>query len=156
MATWSQAAASWRRMSAEHGITGWRFQPDNARRRAGNTNYTRRTVSLSRHFVARNSLAQVEDTLLHEIAHVLVGPGHGHDRVWQAKHRAIGGDGIRCYDAAEVDMPTPAWVGVCQTNAAHTWARHRLTQKARNGRCPTCYRGGRSPDSGRISWTTAR
>ena len=33
---------------------------------------------------------EVRDTILHEIAHALVGPGHGHDAVWKAKCVEVG------------------------------------------------------------------
>ena len=35
---------------------------------------------------------EVKNTLLHEIAHALVGPGHRHNRVWRQKAREIGCD----------------------------------------------------------------
>ena len=41
--------------------------------------------------------AAVENTILHEIAHALVGRGHGHDYVWRSKALEIGCDGERCH-----------------------------------------------------------
>jgi len=37
----------------------------------------------------------VRDTLLHEIAHALVGTAHGHDEVWKAKCLEIGAINLR-------------------------------------------------------------
>ena len=36
------------------------------------------------------------DTILHEMAHALVGQVHGHDAVWQAQ--VLGCSGRRCHD----------------------------------------------------------
>ena len=36
------------------------------------------------------------DTLLHEIAHAIVGPGHAHDAVWQTAARRIDCKAKRC------------------------------------------------------------
>ncbi len=44
--------------------------------------------------------AQAINTLRHEIAHIAVGPGHGHDRVWKASARRIGCDAERCHTMA--------------------------------------------------------
>jgi predicted SprT family Zn-dependent metalloprotease len=48
-------------------------------------------IELSKHYVLRNPEHEVLDTILHEIAHALVGPGHGHDEVWKAKCVEVGG-----------------------------------------------------------------
>jgi predicted SprT family Zn-dependent metalloprotease len=42
--------------------------------------YEPKAIELSLHFIERNAEDVIRDTLLHEIAHALVGPGHGHDR----------------------------------------------------------------------------
>ena len=38
----------------------------------------------------RNGPEEVRDTILHEVAHALVGPGHGHDTVWKATAAQVG------------------------------------------------------------------
>ena len=44
-------------------------------------------VELSVSFVRRATWSDIRDTLLHEIAHAIAGPGHGHDAVWQTAAR---------------------------------------------------------------------
>ena len=76
-------------LMAEHGLEGWRVRLDHARRRAGQCDYTNRQISLSRYYVRHAEEAHIRDTILHEIAHALVGPFHGHDAVWRRKAREI-------------------------------------------------------------------
>lgn len=40
--------------------------------------------------------AQIMNTLTHEVAHALMGPGYGHSASWQARHRMLGGNGKPC------------------------------------------------------------
>jgi predicted SprT family Zn-dependent metalloprotease len=120
----------------QHGLTDWALQFDNARVRAGICRYSARTIGLSKHFVAANTLERVRTTVLHELAHALVGPGHNHDRVWQAKCLAIGGDGRPRYDVASTVMPEKPWVGRC--NCYQIWQRTRLTQRMRTATCAAC------------------
>jgi len=84
----------------EHGLTydGWTFKFDNARRRAGVCKYYNKTIGLSKYLLPYMKDDKVKDTLLHEIAHAMVGAGHGHNRVWQTQAIAIGCNGARCYN----------------------------------------------------------
>jgi hypothetical protein len=79
---------------------------------------------------------EVRDTILHEIAHALVGPSHGHDAVWRRQALAIGSSGQRCVSS---DAPAVAgpWVGTCPSG--HTATRHR--QPVRVQSCGRCSRG---------------
>jgi hypothetical protein len=91
-----------------HGLLqqGWGFGWQNLPvRRAGQCVYDDRTVYLSSKVVTLWTLDQVDTVLLHEIAHALVGPNHGHDKIWQAKCLEIGGDGKARFNTNEHAMP---------------------------------------------------
>jgi predicted SprT family Zn-dependent metalloprotease len=136
----SDAASLARRLMAEHLDNTWKFQFDRSKRRFGCCHYSTRTISLSAALVGLNDEPQVRDTILHEIAHALVGHAHGHDRVWRAKALEIGCNGRRCYDAAEVQAVEAAWKGECPS-CGYTIDRHRLSEKARRMACGKCCRG---------------
>lgn len=106
-----------------HGLQGWGFRFDRARVRAGACHHTTRTITLSPWITAAHDESQVRETLLHEIAHALVGPRHGHDTVWRAQARAIGASGERCYQGGDEPVVPGRWQGRCA--AGHVVHRHR-------------------------------
>jgi hypothetical protein len=118
---------------AEHGLHDWTVTLDRARTRAGACRFARRQVSLSAPLTRLHSEAEVRDTILHEVAHALVGPGHQHDEVWRATALRIGGSGQRCVPP---DAPRVAgdWVGRCP--AGHERHRHRRPQRPQS--CARC------------------
>ncbi len=119
------------RLMDQHGLTGWRLVFDNARTRAGVCRSDRQEIGLSRYLTDLYSPDQVREAVLHEIAHALVGPGHGHDRKWRTVARRIGCSGQRCMpaDAPRVDG---TWVGVCA--AGHRTTAHRRPVRVRSCR----------------------
>jgi predicted SprT family Zn-dependent metalloprotease len=131
------AARLARSLMNDHGLGHWSFQFDRAVRRLGVCNYRTQTIGLSKQLTALNDEDRVRNTILHEIAHALVGSGHGHDYVWQAKARQIGCDGQRCADAKDLALPTAPWVGTCP-GCGKTTTRHRLTKAARTLACGRC------------------
>ncbi|HEU5038881.1 MAG TPA: SprT-like domain-containing protein [Nocardioides sp.] len=127
------AARLGRRLIAEHGLHDWTLVFDRAKVRAGICRFGTRQIGLSRPLTALHSEAEVRDTILHEIAHALVGPKHGHDAVWRATARRIGCSGTRCTssDAPRVEGD---WVGTC--GAGHRVTRHRRPQRPSS--CTIC------------------
>lgn len=109
-----------------HGLVGWTVEFDGAKRRAGVCKFRERVIGLSAPLTALHDEAEVRDTILHEIAHALAGPDHGHDAVWRAIAVRIGSSGERCLsaDAPQVDAP---WLGVCPSG--HTVSRHRRPER---------------------------
>ncbi len=130
----------------EHGLHGWAFAFDRARVRAGACHFTDRRITLSRALAAAQEEHEVRETVLHEIAHALVGPRHGHDAVWRARARQIGASGERCY-AAEEPLVPGRWQGRCALG--HVVHRHRRPVRLLLcGRCRTV------PDPQRVlAWT---
>ncbi|HLS41176.1 MAG TPA: SprT-like domain-containing protein [Ornithinicoccus sp.] len=140
----ARAVALAEELLAEHGLTGWRVVLTRARRQAGVCRYRSREIGLSAPITRLNDEAEVRDTILHEIAHALVGPQHGHDAVWRARAIAIGCSGERCATGPTVPG---AWVGVCP--AGHRTERHR-----RPTRVVTCSRCSPSFDLRAVfEWT---
>lgn len=94
-----------------HGLGDWGFQWNNAKTIYGQCNDTKRTLYLSRILTAIVDELHVLDTILHEIAHALVGCEHGHDAIWKAKATEIGCDGNRtCKKAISDNELPPKWV----------------------------------------------
>ena len=115
--------------------TRWRFRFETATGRAGICRYTARTIALSVSYVLRAPWDDVRDTLLHEIAHAIVGPGHAHDAVWQTAARRIGCTANRC---STVTHSLKRWMGECP-RCRDRWFRQRLTATVRQRSiCPRC------------------
>jgi len=127
----------------EHGLLDnrWYFEFDNAKRRFGCCNYTHKRITLSKALVSLNGEARVKNTILHEIAHALVGNKHGHDHVWRMKAREIGCDGERCYSSLEVERPKGNYEAICPicNHKHYKFKRPNLQKKASCGVCSRSY-----------------
>ncbi len=138
-----------RRLLDEHGLSAWEFGFNSNVRRAGVCFYPYRTepgrIELSIHFIERNPDDEILDTILHELAHALVGPGHGHDKVWRAKCKQIGARPEACY-ADNVDMPLGRWRATCPRCVAE-YNRHRRPPLSDGWHCGSC-----GPRLGKLQW----
>ncbi len=134
-----------RRLFARHQTASglgadWTFGFDLSTVRGGVCRHQERRIDLSVSFCQRATRAEIEDTLLHEIAHAIVGYEHRHDHVWKAKARDIGCTAERCH---QVTHTVARWVGEC--GCGKRWFRQRLSRTLRHG--ALCTRCG-----GRIAW----
>jgi predicted SprT family Zn-dependent metalloprotease len=128
------------KLMEEHNLfeTGWRFGFDSAIRRFGCCKYGKKEITLSQRLVLVNNEESVLDTILHEIAHAIVGPRHGHNAVWKAKAIEIGCNGKRCYSSKEVVIPETRYVAICRT-CGHTHKRYK--RPTRVSACGLCCKG---------------
>lgn len=120
----------------EHGLDkqGWTFEWDYAKRRAGQCRYGDKVISLSFSYSNLNDEANVENTIRHEVAHALVGPGHGHGPVWQRMALKIGCNASRTTTPDTV-KPKGKYTATCPSCAKEVqyYARPRV-QKS----CGSC------------------
>lgn len=127
-------------LMAQHGLTEWQFGFNFNKRRAGVCRYPSRgkpgRIELSKHYILRNPADAVRDTILHEIAHALVGHGHGHDEVWKAKCVEVGARPERCY-GEEVEMPRGRWRATCG-GCGREHDRHRRPKRMTEWYCRKC------------------
>ena len=119
------------RLLAEHGLDEWRFEFDYAHQRGGLCSSAKRLISISEQFCLKTDMDEVRDTILHEIAHALVGPRHGHDKVWQAKALEIGCSARRTH---RTQFTPPKYVISCVHCGWHQ-TRHK---QLRGLICKTC------------------
>ena len=116
---------------SQHGLENWSFRFDHAKSRAGMCDYSKKVISISRRYARTASQSQIENTLLHEIAHALVGHSHGHDASWKSKALEIGCDGKRCHNLV---FSTPKWKMHCP-KGCFSAPRHRRKENLMCGIC---------------------
>ena len=110
---------------------GYTFKFDNAKRRFGLCSYRRKEISLSKPLCEYNldNFFQINDTMLHEIAHALSykihgDRGSGHCKRWVHVAKSIGCNGIRCYDSSQVNNIEHKYSLICDTCGGN-YPRHR-------------------------------
>ena len=126
------------KLMTQHGLkqVGWIFQFDNAERRFGQCRYRSKTISLSEPLTLLNPKSQVQDTILHEIAHALA-PGAHHGPRWKAKAREIGATPETYYGEA-VNKPAPKYIGTCPNGHEHTLMRRSRAMERGTQACGVC------------------
>jgi SprT protein len=117
----------------ENNLHEWSFGFDNAKTRFGQCDHKRHRISLSRHLSVTNSEDDVEQVILHEIAHALAGSKEGHGRAWLAIARSLGYRGGRTHSAV-VPTDTAKWRGLCPVG--HEVVRFRKPKRTMS--CAKC------------------
>jgi predicted SprT family Zn-dependent metalloprotease len=74
--------------------------------------------------------AALHSTFIHELAHLIAGPGHGHDYHWSAICRQIGGKSSRChqYESMRGTPRARKHVATCAGCGFELMKARRLTQ----------------------------
>ena len=140
----TEVAALGKHLIREHEVksglkVGWQFAFDLAPARGGLCRHREKQITLSVTYCQKASKEEIVDTILHEIAHAIVGPKHGHGATWKAAARQIGCTAERCH---RIQHTPPRWHGQC--GCGQQWERQRLSQRIRTSRCGKC--------KGNIEW----
>lgn len=65
--------------------------------------YKDKSIILNAAHIDIHPYDEVVNTIKHEVAHAIVGPGHGHDSIWEAKAREVGCDNT--LPCSHLDIP---------------------------------------------------
>tara|TARA_B100000085_G_C18509609_1_gene499050 strand:+ start:397 stop:870 length:474 start_codon:yes stop_codon:yes gene_type:complete len=126
----------------EHGLMDklWYFEFEDCKTSLGRCHYTEEKITLSKWYVELNEEKDVEDTILHEIAHALSflkygKKGTGHGVLWKQMCRKIGAKPNRIHQGV-IEYPNNHYK-YSSTCCGHTWGMHRMG-KGRRYLCPKC------------------
>ena len=126
-------------LMSQHNLTEWSFKFDNAKRRFGSCDSRLKEITLSKHLVLINDENRVKNTILHEIAHALVGCKHHHDNVWKQKALEIGCNGNRCYNSKDTVRVEGTYQAACSI-CGHIFHSFKLRKKQSScGLCSTSF-----------------
>lgn len=135
----NQTQALAHQLMMKHGLTqdGWRFEFSTSKRRVAVCKFKEKKIEYSMYCIGKTPLSEIRDTILHEIAHALVGFEAGHNHVWKQKCIKIGARPQRL--ASEVTQNTAKhnYVIKCPT-CARQWKRYRLKKSMHGAQCPSC------------------
>jgi predicted SprT family Zn-dependent metalloprotease len=123
-------------LMAKHGLYNWSFKWTNSKRQFGicHESFRGNHIALSKPITLLNNEHEVNNVILHEIAHALVGNKHGHDRVWKAMCIKIGARPERCYSTKDVTQPTMRYVAIC----GGCGIKHQRARKIKSGNMFSC------------------
>ena len=140
------------------GLGDWAFGWDRAVRRLGCCHYRTRTITLSRHFVARfcaEAPQLIRRTLLHEIAHALAYIHHketGHGRRWQHYCSLLGIAGeksrCKCADFAPESRKSPTYrYALCHRDTGEIFHRYQRRPRFTPEKLAATYIVGRKKET---------
>lgn len=135
-------------LMSNYGLSGWSFKFNKSKRMLGICKAGTKRIELSYAYVFKNDESHVRDTILHEIAHAIVGVEHGHDDVWKEMCIRLGCNPKAC-DSTAV-LPQGAWQARC-ANCMTLFSRHRKPEMLSGMYCKKC-----GPSKGKLLFKKVR
>lgn len=135
----------YKKYTKKHGLEDWKLVFNDKKKVCASTNHRYKIFRFSKSYIksGHTDKASIKDTILHEIAHALVGSRKGangkwliHDKVWKDKALEIGCNGKRCSSHPISEKKDFKWLITCG-KGCH-WERHRINKKSWSG--STCGR----------------
>ena len=123
----------------EHGLTndGWNFRFSRGRNQFGaclkkmnrwTGEILWKEITLSKKLSEINDETEVKDTILHEIAHALVGHKAEHGLAWKHEAARLGARPVAKFSTREVAV-SYRWTGTC-SDCSREFKRHRVNPRS--------------------------
>lgn len=120
-----------------YGLGNYTIRLDKTRRRVACYYHSRKLFSYSRYFIIASTEDQLVDTVLHEIAHALVVPGSGHNKVWSDTYKRIGGGKNGSKALNNIDMSIERYKLFCPGCNSEYYVNRNIYK-----RCGKCMKNG--------------
>jgi predicted SprT family Zn-dependent metalloprotease len=130
----------------------WDFRFDDAKKRFGRCDHINKTISMSRVLVEINRRPVVEDTILHELAHALVGASEAHGPRWRLVAKSLGCTGKVSVTRKDANVPYQ-WLGTCPSCRLNFWRDRIGTRSLYCSFCCKRYNSGKVSKEYLVSWT---
>jgi predicted SprT family Zn-dependent metalloprotease len=117
-------------------VLGWRFEFSRDKLSLGKCKYREKVIAFSEYYehIPRE---EILDTILHEIAHALVGSRVGHNYQWKAKAREIGARPERLAPPDVYSSAKYNYVMKCPS-CGKKWYRYRMKRRNFEAYCNSC------------------
>jgi predicted SprT family Zn-dependent metalloprotease len=119
----------------EHKLKDWTYQTNTRKRTLGLCFSQYKRIELSIYFIEHNTPEVVRETLLHEIAHAIVGSDQGHNAVWMEMAEKLGVTPRR--KSAAAIMPPGPWQATCR-GCNRLFSKHRKPKYISGNSCAIC------------------
>lgn len=139
---------------SQHGLIqkGWKLAWNKAKTVHGSCQYYTATIVLSTPLTELNTEEVVTNTILHEIAHALVGAGCGHNYIWRMKAREIGCSANRT-SGQEAVQAAGKYIGKCK-KGLHTFNGYKKRRGLSS--CSKCSTSRQFSFENIITWEIAQ
>lgn len=144
----NEVLALWFQLQEKYDLQDWHLKFNTNKRFRGWCKPRYKRIELSIYMLNSDTPKGITNTLLHEIAHAIVGCHHQHNEVWRQKAIEIGCDGNRCGDAFEVE---PNYIAFCP-NCNKKYSCFRLPRNNGTRVCSTCYHSKVPPARCMLTW----
>ena len=115
----------------KNNLFDWGLELDFAKVRAGACHFGEKKITFSRNFVKNSNQNDIKDTILHEIAHALVGSNNGHNEVWKEMAIKLGCSARRCHT---LEFSQYKWIRFCPNQC---WEQ-KIHRRKSNLICKRC------------------
>lgn len=138
----------------KYGLDDWHFEWTRAKSFIGDCSHSVKRLRLSKPLTEANDVPVILDTVLHEIAHALVGPGVKHGPEWKAMARKLGAHPRHAAERGTVAAPPKRYRA--DHHCGRTFRRDRMPSS--NLYCSKCLKASGHEYSAEtvLRWTDTR
>lgn len=129
---------------------------DRMTRTYGICRFRPRRVEISWKIASLNNREHNLDTIRHEVAHAIAGPGAGHGPKWKAACAQTGARPVRCYTSDEVAVPSGRYVATCEACGEICGTRNRAPRPTSYWHMPKHCSASVPGVKSKITWTESK